>query len=54
MIKRYEPKQWENAIGEPFVKMVEDINGSFINFHDHDALVSHLQERIAELEKNDS
>lgn len=50
MIKRYEPKQWESATGEPFVKMVEDVHGSFVSIHDHQMEVIRLQERIAELQ----
>ena len=50
MIKRYEPKQWESATGEPFVKMVEDVNGFFVSIHDHQMEVTRLQERIAELQ----
>lgn len=52
MIKRYEPKQWESAIGEPFVKMVEEKNGSYVSHYDHMLEVTRLQERIAELQQD--
>lgn len=52
MIKRYEPKQWENAIGDPYVKMVEANNGSYVSHNDHMMEVTKLQERIAELQED--
>lgn len=49
MIKRYDPKLWESAIGEPFTKMVETPNGQYVSHHDHMTEITRLQEQITEL-----